>query len=82
MKHNRERFREHHFARKAGFCDKHHLRPGSRGGQSIGSNLFLLDAYKHSAWHLLFKNLTLEEIILLLQRVKRIKDSQKMRRLI
>lgn len=76
MKHNREKYREHHFNHKAGFTDMHHLRPTSRGGSSLGSNLFRMDAYKHSAWHLLFQNLTLEEVISLLQRVKEIKDKQ------
>lgn len=75
-------FREHRFQKRAGFFNDHHLKPRSRGGQDIGSNLLWLDEYRHSAWHLLFKNLTIDEIIALLLRVKQIKDSQKMRRFI
>jgi len=57
--------------------NKHHLRPKSRGGQSIESNLLWMDIERHKIWHILFKNLTLDEVINLLIRVKRIKDSQK-----
>ena len=78
MKKQREKFKSHHFDRKAGYKDEHHLKPRSRGGNNLGSNLIELDAYKHSAWHLLFKNLTIDEIVALLLRLKSIKESQKM----
>jgi hypothetical protein len=73
---NREKFRDHHFNKRAGFKDEHHLTPRSRGGKSIGSNLIDFDAYRHSAWHLLFKNLTLDEVIDLLVRLRDYKKSQ------
>lgn len=56
--------------------NKHHLRPGSRGGQTIESNLIRMDENRHNAWHLLFNNLTLTEIIELLTRLKGIKKKQ------
>jgi len=79
MKQKRQSIQEHKFEYRAGWTDSHHLQPRSRRGQSIGSNLLKLDGYKHSAWHLLFGNLTLHEIIELLQRLERIKNSQKRR---
>lgn len=79
-RHEARPFSVHRFQKRSGFFNDHHLKPRSRGGQDIGSNLFGLDEYRHSAWHLLFKNLTLDEIIALLIRVKQIKDKQRMRR--
>ena len=79
MKNNRKPFKEHRFQKRAGFTDEHHLIPGSRGGQTIGSNLLKLDAYRHSAWHLLFGNKTLSEIIALLERLEYRKEYERMR---
>lgn len=76
-KQQREKREVHKFKIKAGFRDEHHLKPRERGGQSTPSNLLLLDAYRHDAWHLLFGNKTLDEIILLLQEVKYKKQSQR-----
>lgn len=73
----REKRSKHRFQKRAEFSDQHHLRPSSRGGASVDSNLILLDAYRHDAWHLLFKNLTLDEIIELLIRVKRAKEQKR-----
>lgn len=75
----REKHSQHQFKKRAGFKDEHHLKPSERGGESILSNLLILDAYRHDAWHLLFHNLTLDEIINLLIRVKVEKESQKTR---
>ena len=75
----RESRDRHKFKRRAGFKDKHHLKPKSRGGQSISSNLLELDAYRHDAIHLLFGDKTLDEIIELLMRLKHIKESQRFR---
>ena len=75
----RENRKRHQFKKRAGFNDKHHLKPSSRGGQTIGSNLIQLDAYRHDSWHLLFGNKTLDEIIELLVRLKHIKESQRFR---
>lgn len=57
--------------------NRHHLRPRSRGGESLESNLLWIDIEKHQSWHVIFKNLTLDEVISLLKRVKRAKDHQK-----
>jgi len=77
MKNKMKPIKEHKFKSKAGFTTEHHLKPRSRGGESIGSNLLLLDAYRHSAWHLLFNNMTLDEVISLLIKLKHIKESQR-----
>ena len=57
--------------------NRHHLRPKNRGGLTIESNLLLMDIKRHNAWHQLFGNLTLGEVIELLQRVKRAKERQR-----
>lgn len=62
----RKKKSQHKFIKRAGFSDYHHLKPCQRGGQSISSNLLRMDAYRHDAWHLFFKNMTLDEIIILL----------------
>ena len=58
---------------------RHHLTPRSRGGSSLDSNLLNMDLHRHQAWHLLFKNLTLHEIIELLQRLEKIKLKQRIK---
>lgn len=77
MRKQRQLFKKHQFKKRAGFTDDHHLRPSSRGGQSIHSNLLRIDAYRHDAIHLLFGNHTLDEIIEILLRLRRIKNSQR-----
>lgn len=67
----------HKYSKRAGFNTDHHLRPSSRGGDSREPNIIQLDAYRHSAWHLLFSNLTIDEVIMLLKRLKQIKESQR-----
>lgn len=57
--------------------NRHHLKPKSRGGQSTESNLLWIQIEKHKAWHTLFGNKTLKEVIALLERLKHAKDSQK-----
>ena len=66
----REKKSQHKFLERAGFSDYHHLKPCQRGGQSISSNLLRMDAYRHDAWHLFFKNMTLDEIIIFLFRIR------------
>jgi hypothetical protein len=56
--------------------NRHHIKPKSRGGQKIESNLLLMDIKKHNAWHLLFGNMTLNEIILFLTRIRDAKRNQ------
>ena len=75
--HQREKRCIHQFKKRAGWKDPHHLRPLSRGGDSIQSNIINLDGYRHDAWHLLFGNLTLSEIIGLLARLNNMKDKQR-----
>ena len=50
----------------------HHLTPRSRGGKSVPSNLLLIDIERHYFWHKLFGNRTLDEVISLLERLRRI----------
>jgi len=61
---------------RAFIINKHHLKPKSRGGQNLDSNLLKMDISRHNAWHLLFENLTLDEIIKLLERVRKIKKGE------
>ena len=56
--------------------DKHHLHPRSRGGSMSKRNLLYIDRDIHSEWHRVFANRTLDEVIALLQRVKRAKENQ------
>ncbi len=76
-KFNRIKVIDARFEKRARMKNKHHLVPRSRGGGSHYSNLLIMDIERHKALHFLFGTLTLEEIIELLIRVKRIKDSQK-----
>lgn len=62
---------------RIGLFNSHHLCPKSRFGQSIESNLLTMDISRHNALHLLFGNLTLSEIIALLQRVYEAKERQR-----
>lgn len=63
----------HQFKIRSKECNEHHLTPSSRGGQSITSNLLRLERYRHLAWHYLFSNMTLDEIIVWLSSI----DSKK-----
>lgn len=54
--------------------NKHHLTPRRRGGDNEPENILLLGAFRHMAWHILFGQKTLEEVIRLLQRVHRAKN--------
>lgn len=65
----RQKRKLHGFKNRAGSNDEHHIKtPCSRGGETINSNLLLIDVYRHDAWHLLFNNQTLKEIIAILQK--------------
>lgn len=57
--------------------NRHHLKPKSRGGDKTQDNLLLIDIERHLAWHNLWGNRTLDEVIALLIRVKRAKESQR-----
>ena len=59
--------------------NRHHLTPKSRGGEKTDSNLLLIDMERHNAWHKLWGNRTLDEVIELLIRVKHAKESKRFR---
>ena len=46
--------------------NRHHLTPRSRGGQTLPSNILRIKIVRHCAWHQLWQNRTLKEIIKLL----------------
>lgn len=64
-------------ARRPKRLTKHHLTPSCRGGKTTPENILYIWRDKHEMFHFLFGNLTLEEIIHLLQRVARIKKGLK-----
>lgn len=72
----------HKFKKRAGKNEQHHLKPRSRGGQDIQSNLVKLDIYRHDAFHLLFGNRTLKEVIEILTRLQHIKEAQRFKQLL
>lgn len=41
---------------------RHHRKPRSIGGTSEPRNISKIPAKKHASWHILFKNLTAEQI--------------------
>lgn len=53
---------------------RHHLTPKSRGGSWSMDNILKLWRDRHDAWHLLFGNMTLSEIIVALTRIERMKE--------
>jgi len=54
----------------------HHLIPKCRGGGMNRRNLLLISVTTHCEWHRVFKNLTLDEVIDLLIRVRRAKAQE------
>ena len=71
----REKRSVHKFKKKAGWKDTHHLTPRWQGGEDIESNRLSIDAYKHDAWHLIFKNRSLREVIEFLERLEKMKEN-------
>lgn len=53
--------------------NRHHLRPKSRGGKRTKENILNIKIDRHHYWHKVFGNMTLDEVIELLQRIKRAK---------
>lgn len=51
----------------------HHMTPRSRGGKTTQDNMLLIDIERHVYWHKVFRNLTLEEVIRLLVRLREAK---------
>ena len=62
---------------RSGTFNYHHIKNKSQGGTSTFSNLLRMDISRHNAWHLLFDNLDLCQIIKLLQRLYEIKERQR-----
>lgn len=59
------------------FIDRHHLVPKSRikkGEKRLARNRVRLYRQKHDAWHILFGDKTLDEILLTLIRLRRFKS--------
>lgn len=73
MKHHKRNREKHTKKQKKRLrkLSKHHLIPVCRGGKN--EPVIYLKQQKHDAWHILFRVLTLDEIIQLLLRVKSIK---------
>ena len=63
-------------SRKTPSRNRHHLIPKSRNGKATPDNLLLMDIDKHKEWHRIFGLMTLDEVIELLIRLRRIKKSQ------
>ena len=57
--------------------NRHHLVPKSRGGKNEKRNLLTIDIKRHRAWHILWGNRTLDEVIALLQRLKQVKEKDR-----
>ena len=47
--------------------NQHHLVARSRGGTNEPANLLTINSWKHECWHELFKNRTINEIIIFLK---------------
>lgn len=75
MKRQHGKHDTHKFNSRLGHNEGHHiLIPSGRGGETIMSNMFELDGYRHDAWHLLFPNKTLFEIICFFERGKKLNE--------
>jgi hypothetical protein len=59
--------------------NRHHLKQKHRGGRSSKNNLLLIHIEKHEAYHRLFHDLNLDEVIALLKRLRRAKRKQRVR---
>lgn len=51
----------------------HHLKPISRYGSGEVSNMCLMKIQRHIDWHKVFENMTLDEVISLLIRLRKAK---------
>jgi hypothetical protein len=57
--------------------NRHHLKAKANGGQATVQNLLWIYKERHEMWHILFANLSIDEVIELLIRVSRAKKNQK-----
>lgn len=77
-KHKRQQLaNRHHGMPKRDGRNYHHLRNKCHGGSNATSNLLLIDIERHKAWHTLFRNLDLSEVINLLIRLEKAKAQQR-----
>lgn len=80
MKTNQKKFflsdRKEKRRKSRNHTNRHHLVNKCKGGSSSKRNLLIIDIFRHRAWHELFQNLNLDEVIELLIRVKRAKENQ------
>jgi hypothetical protein len=44
------------------FKNRHHRKPRSIGGSEEGFNISIIEERQHKAWHLLFRNMTPQQI--------------------
>ena len=73
----KERREGKRWCRSYKYNEHHLLRAKSLGGSSDPENLVTLDVSRHDAYHFLFGNLTLDEVIEMLIRLKRYQKSRK-----
>lgn len=74
----RENRREDRKWERAYKYNEHHvILAKSLGGSREPYNLITLDVAHHEAWHFLFGNLTLDEIIELLERIRNCQQNRK-----
>ena len=59
---NKHQKNPYHSFQYLGQLTDHHFRPTSRGGNRNKNNIGQVPRLRHNAWHLLFQNLTPEEI--------------------
>jgi hypothetical protein len=57
--------------------NRHHLVPKHRGGTREPTNMLLIHIERHEHWHKVFGTRTLDEVIALLTRLKRMKRRRK-----
>ena len=73
----KERRENKRWARAYKYNEHHILVPKSLGGCKEPYNLITLDISHHEAWHFLFGNSTLDEVIELLERIKGCQHNRK-----
>lgn len=59
------RLSQHLLPREPERMTSHHLTPRSRCGNDHGENLMRLWNNRHELWHMIFRNKTLEEVVVL-----------------
>jgi len=56
---------------------RHHIKNKCRGGTNSPENILMLWNDKHAAWHALFRNMDLDEIIECLNRVRELQKEKR-----